>query len=605
MLIKRKTFYRFNIDIAGFSADGDQRLLSAMRSQMQFDEQYMLGDIRTLKCFTQDTIHTVLKFRNRLLKASILMPMGYKQVTVTHLKLLINSAGKDVHGLVLKDICPDDKQNFRSLKNVINPRVLDALILNVPDSQATVMYLKLCSNIESAMNDFDMMPVERIKRIWFTVFFLRIWRKWILSSKYSLTQNWITPNAYACVEVNAHSIVRLMRIFRQNNEDHLFLLFMFNSQTCEQAFRQFRSMTTLNWTRINFTVLELTHMISRLELQNEIVHFKLADIGIEFPRIANKKEKFKFYPLPSDQEIDNAIKDAKNDALHEALKFGIEMHANKITKCELPNINVDFDEFDSYESFSESDEFNFEMDQTDPFNFDEEDTVLSGILEQKLCLNEYSGDDLNIDEKSRFTKITDENGDTKIVRKSSLVWLLSNSNKEKLSNDRLHRVQNKPGNGHRQLNSKSKIPTYGTGRLLYISDELCLGEWAFFENPIVTKRSKKNYGIENYLVGAVMGFIHSNGKTAIERQYSWNFASVSKENIQVMATWYHLQSNGEFTAINENNSFYIPIKNYLITMQSPCFESDKSSGVCRKYLPTASNTKIRQDFEKIMKNRKK
>lgn len=62
---------------------------------------YMLGDIRPLESYTQDTIHTVLKLRNRLLKASILMPMGYKQVTVTHLKLLINNTSKDIHGLVL------------------------------------------------------------------------------------------------------------------------------------------------------------------------------------------------------------------------------------------------------------------------------------------------------------------------------------------------------------------------------------------------------------------------------------------------------------------------------------------------------------------------
>lgn len=352
--------------------------------------------------------------------------------------------------------------------------------------------------------------------------------------------------------MNAHSIVRLMRIFRENDENHLFFLFMFNSQTCEQAFRQFRSMTTLNWTRINFTVLELTHMISRLELQNEIVHFKLADIGIEFPRIANKKEKFQFYPLPSDKEIDGVMKDEKIEALHEALKFGIDMHVDKVTKCELPNISVDFDEFDSYETPSETDEYNFEMYETDPFKFDEEeDSGLSGILEQKLCLKEYFDDDSNIDEKSRFTKVTDENGNTKIVRKSSLIWLLSNSNKEKLSNDRLQRVQNNPRNDYRQLNSKSKIPSFVTERLLYISDEICLGEWVFFNDPVQPKRSKKSDKIENYIVGAVMGFSYSNGKTAIERQYSLDFASVSKENIQVMATWYHLQSSGEFAIMKK------------------------------------------------------
>lgn len=44
--------------------------------------------------------------------------MGCKQVSVTHLKLLINGTSKDVRGLVLKDVCPDDKQNFKSLQKM-------------------------------------------------------------------------------------------------------------------------------------------------------------------------------------------------------------------------------------------------------------------------------------------------------------------------------------------------------------------------------------------------------------------------------------------------------------------------------------------------------
>lgn len=50
--------------------------------------------------FLQDLIHVATKLRNRLLKISILLPMGISQVSVKHLKLLVNYVEKEVHGLV-------------------------------------------------------------------------------------------------------------------------------------------------------------------------------------------------------------------------------------------------------------------------------------------------------------------------------------------------------------------------------------------------------------------------------------------------------------------------------------------------------------------------
>lgn len=579
------------IEIDGFSSDGDSRLLAAMRSQVDLNDEYMLGNTALHASYIQDTIHLVLKIRNRLLKPSILIPMGNKQVSVSHLKILISNTSKDVHGLVLQDVCPDDKQNYRSLQKIIQPRVLDALISNVPECQGTVLYLKLCSYIDSAMNDMNMKPTERIKRIWFSVFFFRIWRKWILTgtktstAKYSLKENWITLNAYACAEVNAHNIVHIMRKFRDDGDDNLFLPFMFNSQTCEQAFRQFRSMTTMNWTKINFSVLELTHMISRLELQNEIVHFKLANTGIEFPRIAKTTEKFEIYAFPLDHEIKNVIKTAKNDALLEAHKFGINIHSNQITRCELRNVSCEYDEIDLDDTQSDTDDFEAGDVFVDPFAFDnDEEEMLSGILRQNLCLKDYTEYDPDIDENSRFTKVTDKNGDSKIVRKSSVVWLLSNSNKENLSRDRLQRVQGASRKKKHRLHLPSKFPPFATERMVFISDELLLGQWAFFANPIQLKRSKNSNGIENYIVGSVMGFIYSNGKTDKERQYSWDHASIKNKNINVSASWYRLKSNGEFQTLKHCNVFYVPIQNYVMSMQSPHFESNNVSGSCRIYL---------------------
>lgn len=592
---------RLGIEVKGFSTDGDSRPLSVMRHQMRLRTQNIFGEIDFKPSYIQDTIHTVLKLRNRFLKLSILLPMGCKQVSVTHLKLLINGTSKDVHGLVLKDVCPDDKQNFKSLQKIMHPRVLDALIANIPDSQATVMHLKLCSFIESSMNDLSMPPVERIEKIWFAVFFFRIWRKWIIRSQYSLTNNWITLNSYTCIEINAHSMVQLMRQMREKGQDNLFMPILFSSQTCEQAFRQFRSMTTINWTKINFSILELTHMVSRLELQNEIVHFKLANFDIDFPRISKKPEKCKHYPLPSDEEIKIAINAAKCKAINEALKFEMNVDSHEISNCEIVDVIIDRTEVFN-ESCEEVDGCMIDMGSNDPFEFDD-DAALSGLLTQNLCLKDYSEQVDEIDENSRFTKTTDRNGFSKVVRKSSVVWLLSNS-KETLSSDRLQRVQgSKRKSCQQRLNFQQNTASFGKGRLFFMAEELCLGQWAFFSNQSKSKRFQNSEKVNDYIVGAVMGFIYSKGKTQKEKEYSWDFASVADKNIQVLATWYRLQPNGEFIRLDGNNSFYVPISSYAMSMQTPCFDSDRVNGSCRIHVPNAAKDKIRENFAKVIKTK--
>lgn len=99
----------------------------------------------TEAAYVQDQIHITNKMRNKLLQPSMLMPMGNRQVSLTHLKLLIANFPKSHHGLVRNDICPDDRQNFSSISKVMKPEVLQYLQDNVPEIEATVLYLKLCS----------------------------------------------------------------------------------------------------------------------------------------------------------------------------------------------------------------------------------------------------------------------------------------------------------------------------------------------------------------------------------------------------------------------------------------------------------------------------
>lgn len=178
--------FRSGITVLGFSTDGDVRPLNCMKCKTESITQ-TIADEKSLflstpekkTCYAQDHIHNGTKARNRILKPGIVLPMGKKIVSVSHLRVLINRVPKEIHGLVLGDICPDDRQNFGSLEKIAQPRVLKALAESVIDSEATIMYLTICREIYSAFIDVKLEPLERVYNIFHATYFLRAWRTWI------------------------------------------------------------------------------------------------------------------------------------------------------------------------------------------------------------------------------------------------------------------------------------------------------------------------------------------------------------------------------------------------------------------------------------------
>lgn len=155
---------RVGIEVVGFSGDGDPRILNSMLHFTNFNgpnterlskanqtneipkqstsngsatqsTSLLPVDITEIEkeflsllfhCL-QDTVHIGTKLRNRLLVISILLPLEFWIITISHLKWLINNISKEIHGLVYSDICPDDRMNFGSLQKMMHQRVLDAL----------------------------------------------------------------------------------------------------------------------------------------------------------------------------------------------------------------------------------------------------------------------------------------------------------------------------------------------------------------------------------------------------------------------------------------------------------------------------------------------
>lgn len=203
---------------------------------------------------------------------------------------------KLTHGLVYHDISPDDRQNFKSFSKCMNAKVGNALTNFVPDGEGTVLFLQLCSKIASSLMDHDVVPQQRIEMLFHAVYFFRIWKKWIKSSVYWM-KNFITNNAYMCIELNAANLLELVRRFRNEEKHELFLTTLFDSQACERTFRQFRAMGTPNFTKVNFTLYELLHMTRRLEVQNDILYTKLPNVTFQNLRNREYQQKYIFFRL--------------------------------------------------------------------------------------------------------------------------------------------------------------------------------------------------------------------------------------------------------------------------------------------------------------------
>lgn len=359
--------------------------------------------------YAQDTIHIGTKLRNRLLKSDLLLPMGNSLVSISHLKMLLKSVPKSVHLLVRSDICPLDRQNYSSLEKMMSNKVIAALEKNVIASEATIMFLCLCKQITSSYLDDKMEPLERIYNIWHALYFFRAWRKWITSpdNSYQLDENFITNNAYQCIEINAHSIIFAILKLRNSNKAHLFQTNLFSSQACEQTFRHMRSLGTQNFTKINFSLYELLHMVSRVELMNSISS-KNND-KIFFPRSKSQTNTFE---LPSDAEILATVKRAKREALENAKRFDIIFSASDIESTELKPINKTGNGAEARAEDYDDDEASDEDNDSQSSLQSREDDSSSNFIHVEL------------------------DGSMQEIRKSRFVWLLIES-KEKLSSDRL------------------------------------------------------------------------------------------------------------------------------------------------------------------------
>lgn len=258
--IKEK-LQEIKIRVVGVSTDGDSRCLKAMKIQTGIgnsfndsdnifkNQDWYAADFDASFVCIQDPIHIATKLRNRLLKPSIFLQMGKTLVSKTHLLTLIQTVPKDVHMLCESLIQPKDRQNYQSAFKTTRSQITEMLKQHVPGSKATALYLDVCRWTTDSFLDKEMLPLDRLLNMWKGVFVIRGWYSSIRRNKLlSTTDNFLTSNAYACIEINAHGLINLISRTRYSPE--IFLTPLFSSQPCESLFRQIRSMSTTFSTQV-------------------------------------------------------------------------------------------------------------------------------------------------------------------------------------------------------------------------------------------------------------------------------------------------------------------------------------------------------------------
>lgn len=207
--------------------------------------------------------------------------MGRCQVSVTHLRSLIETCPKIEHGLTMSDLDGKDKMNFSSVLKITSDRVIK-MLHHQPDAEGTEMYLIIIQHILDAFMDPDLLADDRIFLLWKVVFFLRLWRSALIEENMSLEEHFITPNAYECIEMNAHAIIHIVRRLRNDGLPQHLIVSLMSSQPCEKIFRAARSLTSVFATVINFDLLQIMGRLRRIELQGHVIELLGTDFA--FPR---------------------------------------------------------------------------------------------------------------------------------------------------------------------------------------------------------------------------------------------------------------------------------------------------------------------------------
>lgn len=178
-------------------------------------------------------------------------------------------------------------------------------------------------NIMEAFMDESLSPEERVQKMWYSIFLVRLWRQYVVDSEtLALKDNFLTHNCYTCLELNAHSLVLSLLHLKKSNKEHWFVPTHYNSQPCEHFYRQIRSFSTVFSTVTNCSTKEAISRVKKIQLQSDI---SISNTVFKFPRFLdlNGSSETNSFALPTQEKMIEIIEDCQKRAINDATNIGL------------------------------------------------------------------------------------------------------------------------------------------------------------------------------------------------------------------------------------------------------------------------------------------
>ena len=183
------------INVISFGADGAGPFMKAMVTKSglfngnYLDEWtfYKMNSLKASCLMNQDTVHLLAKLKNKLLTPSNLVVLGTEVACPFHLIQLIQEIPKARYGLTKKAVDNKDKQNYSSIAMLVDEKVETCLneLSHKFKTYGTVVYITIVRSIRDATFDKSLAPIKQIYLMWFSLYFLRIWRTWLNENGYT------------------------------------------------------------------------------------------------------------------------------------------------------------------------------------------------------------------------------------------------------------------------------------------------------------------------------------------------------------------------------------------------------------------------------------
>ena len=611
-----------DINLLSIGADGDSRELKAMQVSAQLLSK-SAGSLSLLSpssdkiniplnwsswfaikrptsiSFIQDPVHVAVKLKSRLLRPSIVLPLGKYIAGSHHLQIIHSTFSKDQHGLRVKDIDHKDRQNYEAVLRITSTSVM-GLLTHIPDAKGTVVYLKLMKAVTDSFLDKSLECLLRIEKAWYSVFVLRYWRQYVvLSPEYNLADNFITSNAYTCVELNAHSLITFVLSLQTiPSVNRSFYPWMLGSQCCEKMFRAARSMSSVFSTVINFGMLGLLQRIHRLHIQS-ILESESEETTIKYHHAESHKKKdghscanlqhLHIHSITL-QDISKTVEKACEMAKETINKLGMSELLHKHNSWDTPPICFLQDEEFMEDDDQYEDELNEGLIDEENIGVDPEE-VSSGITElsNAKIIDKEMTNNLNALHSASFKKLKNPGlpiyhlqldsskkqeqkhkhshfvevscGDKAVyIHKTIAVWLLQET--ERVSTDRLFRVRNKQP--FATQSNTSKIATSSAVHPIVCSS-ISVGDMCIFKTTD-----------QDWKVGRVLQFSNYLEKLKSAQQYRGLTANVANTKVGVLCSWYTISdTTSQIFSLSQKEVTYvhIPINMYLCTLPTRCFRN--------------------------------